>query len=129
MPGDADANERLRAKVPDADLRDRIAAEGDGDRRHTVIVEVEAPSPRLLTRPDLRSGRRRFVPEPDDRSDDAAAQAAATLGELIEKLTGERPPYLGAARAFVLDATGAQIRALADSPLVRSIRPNRRRMR
>lgn len=127
MQNGADANERLRLKVPEAALRERIAA--GGAERHTVIVEVEAPSPRVALRTDPRSGRRRFVPQPDDTGDTAAAKAAAVLGALIETLTGERPPYLSAARAFVVEATADQLRALADSPLVRGIAPNRRRAR
>lgn len=113
----------LQAKVPDAALRASIA--GGGSEALTVIVELEAPSPKVAARTDRRTGRVRLAPEPPSRGDAAASKAAKALGDLIAKVTGERPPYLSAARAYVVEATGPQLRRLAASPLVRSIQPNR----
>lgn len=115
----------LQAKVPDAALRASLA--GGGSDLLTVIVEVAAPSPKVAVRADRHTGRVRLAPEPRNRGDAVAAKSAKALGDLIAELTGERPPYLSAARAYVVEATGEQLRRLAASPLVRSIQPNRRR--
>jgi hypothetical protein len=43
----------------------------------------------------------------------------------VTHILGRRPHYLRAARAFAAVATGAQLAALAASPLVQAIRPDR----
>jgi hypothetical protein len=112
--------DRIDAVIEDGSLR-RLARERS-DETAPVLIEVAGP-----TKPvDIDLGRRggatigaptRLTIEvADGNPPDAASHE-------VSDILGRPPRYLRAARAFSAVATGAQLAALAASPLVQAIRP------
>jgi hypothetical protein len=104
----------------------RQAAAETKSKSHVVIVEVAVPGAKMdVLPPDRRSGssaaRFRF-PSKTVKSD---VDRVAETRRAIEKILG-RPPerFFSSSGAFVVTATGEQIRHLADLPQVRAIWPN-----
>ncbi len=107
-------------KLADAELR-RLS----GPKTASVIVELELSRPRVEMERWEGGGIGGFRPrrveaesEGEERScEDLIAQARAFL----EQLTGTSPVWLSAARAFGVEASGDQLRAMTRSPLVRRV--------
>lgn len=124
--------EQYVGKIPEPELRDAVV---DGrPQRQSVMVAVDVPVARVPLRGGgnlTRIGGREFggalaVPARSEDEERTARDRADQLGRLIQELTGEKPNYLSGSHAFVVNANGHELRALADSPLVRQIRLNRR---
>jgi hypothetical protein len=90
-----------------------------------VLIEVDEPSApaeiELGRRRETVTGRTTSIPVTVPTQAAATAEAVRVLTDVF----GRTPPYLRAAHAFVSRATGAQLAALAASPLVRAISPDR----
>ena len=112
--------DRIDAVIEDGSLR-RLAHERS-DEKTPVLIEVAGPTKTV----DIDLGRRAgsAVGAPThvtvERADGPPPSAAS---HEVTDILGRRPRYLRAARAFSAVATGAQLAALAASPLVQAIRP------
>jgi hypothetical protein len=112
--------DRIDAVIADGSLR-RLAHERSNEKA-PVLIEVTGPTKTVSVDLGRRGGATigaptRLTVEVADGNppDDASHEVTDILG---------RPPrYLRAARAFSAVATGAQLAALAASPLVLAIRP------
>ena len=113
-------------KIRSTELREEVLAADDVLR--TVLVEIDVARPRMerTSRPSLTPGRAslRIVAgnagEAQERQVRQAIEAA--LGRATER-------YLASAHAFVVKATGRELRAVAELPAVLAIWPNTRRPR
>ena len=116
----ADLAEPWERKLADAELRklrDRETA--------SVIVQLELPRPRVEIEKSQGGGVGGFHPrrvELESESEQRSLeQLIAEARALLEQLVGGTPVWLGAARAFGVEASGDQLRTIARSPLVRMI--------
>jgi hypothetical protein len=117
--------DRIDTVITDGSLR-RLAHERSATRA-PVLIEVTGPS-----RPaDVAVARGGAV---DGRRPTVTVMAAAGAVEStppdgavseVSGILGRTPRYLRAARSFAAMATGAQLAALAASPAVAAIRPDR----
>jgi len=119
----------LAEKIPDPRLRN-LAERDTGDRTVDVIVELDVPLPSVMMDKNPYAGHHTARPvavEPESR--EAQRELERKVREarkLFADITGATPRWLRPARAFVMQATGEQLRRLAESPLSRTIQPNRR---
>lgn len=113
--------------LPDEELR--AFARSDASETRSVLIEVEAPEPRVEVRREVgREGpAKRRALTPSDEQRELVATRLAELAETVEKLTGRAPRVLRAAHALVADLTAEQLRAVSRNELTRAVRPNRRR--
>ena len=115
------------AKLPNEDLR-RVAVEG-GDDAVDVIVELDLPSQRVEFRKRDHEHSHAFLPSriADELSEqrDLIEDRIARTRKFLTAILGQEPCFLSTARAFVVRATGEQLRQIASSPLVKAVRPNR----
>ena len=110
-------------KIHDAALK-RLAEEKSPESV-SVLVELDLPQQEVEVR--VREGKRSMRMRPDAGQDQAASEAKVTeVKRFLEEVTGHKVIYLRAAKAFVAEATGEQLREVSRSPLVRAIHPNRR---
>jgi len=87
-----------------------------------VLIEVAGPTKAV----DIDLGRRggATIGAPTHVTVEVAdGSPPADASEEVTDILGRPPYYLRAARAFSAVATGAQLAALAASPLVQAIRP------
>ena len=114
-------DDRIDTVITDGSLR-RLAREGSASAAR-VLVEVDGS-----TEPVEVAARRGRI---EGRPVTVAVAAAAGNGppaeaaSAVSRIVGGTPRYLRAARSFVVIATGAQLAALANSPAVVAIRPDR----
>ncbi|HEV2071793.1 MAG TPA: hypothetical protein VGR26_18570 [Acidimicrobiales bacterium] len=106
----------------------RFVADERSDRIG-VLVEVEEPLPEVVFGMRDRCGKSLQFPVaiPGDGEDkrEQLEAVAGRLASLLTQLTGEEPVWLGAGRAFSVNATAEQLRAISTSPLVRRVSRNR----
>jgi hypothetical protein len=126
-PLDASAGaEQLERVITDGSLR-RLA-QNRSDTTARVLIEVAGPTEETTVHVGPR-GRFGSPPEiavkapPVPSTSPAAPPDAAAAA--VHGILGRSPRYLRAAHAFVAVATGAQLAALAASPFVTAIRPDR----
>jgi hypothetical protein len=119
----------LAQKIPDSRLRN-LAESGSGDQTVDVIVELDVPLPKVVMEKNVYAGDRVVRPiavEPENaEAQRELERKAQEARELFAEITGAMPRWLRSARAFVIRATGEQLRRVAASPLTRTIQPNRR---
>ena len=119
----------LAEKIPDPRLRN-LAEGGSGDQTVDVIVELDVLLPKVVMKKDAYAGHHVVRPvavEPE--SEEAQRELEGKVREaraLFAEITGSTPRWLRPACAFVIQATGEQLRRVAASPLTRTIQPNRR---
>ena len=119
----------LAEKIPDPRLRN-LAEGGSGDQTVDVIVELDVLLPKVVMETDAHAGHHVVRPvavEPE--SAEAQRELERKVREaraLFAEVTGSTPRWIRPARAFVIQATGEQLRRVAASPLTRTIQPNRR---
>jgi hypothetical protein len=119
------AREGALEKIRSEDLRQ--AAAETKSKPHVVIVEVAIPRPQvdvLSPGGQGETGAARFrISSKVTKSDEV--RPLAETRRAIEKILG-RPAerFFSSSGAFVVTATGEQIRHLADLPQVRAIWPN-----
>ena len=105
-----------------------MAAEGSGERA-SVLIELDLPPQQVQVAASRhRPGempKRQFVEETAEELE-AAKNTVQQAGEFLKNTLGETPHWLRAARAYVADVTSDQLRTLAGSPLIKTIRLNRR---
>ena len=97
--------------------------------RASLLVELDIPRPRVRVERDLSRvglpGSAVGVVPLDKHAQAEARKRIDEARELISEVTGEQPPWLDSAGAFVVEADSDQLARLADSPLVRRIYLNR----
>jgi len=122
----ATAPEQLERVIPDGSLR-RLA-QNRSDTTARVIIEVAAPTEGTTIHVGSR-GRFGSPPEIEVTvpapSPSPSSEAPADAAAAVRGILGRKPRYLRAAHAFVAIANGAQLAALAASPFVTAIRPDR----
>jgi hypothetical protein len=115
--------DRIDTVIEDATLR-RLARSASDDTTVPVLIEVDVPQ----SQDDVavtRGGGPSFgvpVTVAVERTKGRPTSAAARAVSVVLGLT---PQYVGAAHAYAAVATGSQLAALAATPAVRAIRPNR----
>lgn len=122
-------NDLLADKIPDPKLREFAKGGSDG-KSVDVIVELDAPLPKVVMEKNVYAGHRAFRPvavEPESQAAQRELERKVREArELFAEITGATPRWLRSARAFIMQATGEQLRRVAASPLTRMIQPNRR---
>lgn len=114
----------IRGKFPDASLWAKVSEGAEGSAN--VLVELAVPRQGLARHRDHGAGQSRFAFAEHAAEEDVTAPAEA-LGRLISEISGTPPTtYLRAARAFVVTAPISGLGKLAESGLVKTIRPNRK---
>jgi hypothetical protein len=112
--------DRIDAVIEDGSLR-RLAHERSKEAA-PVLIEVAGPTKAV----DIGLGRRggATIGAPTRITVEVAdGNPSPDASEEVSDILGRPPRYLRAARAFAAVATGAQLAALAASPLVQAIRP------
>lgn len=116
------------AKLQDQELR-RLARE-EPEQKASVIIELDVSPQRVGMRKSTGGDAGGLAPErvmPETRQDlSALERKAARTQAFLETVLGSPPRWLRASRAFVAEATGAQLSVIARSPHVKAIRLNRR---
>lgn len=115
-------------KIPDPRLL-RLAEEA-GEEAESVLVEPNLARPKVELGPAMRAGGRTPAPsrvaEPTPEEAASDKRTRSEVERLLLEAAGAPPRWLHAARAFVARLNGAQLKAVAASPHVRAVRPNRR---
>jgi len=118
----------LLDKLQDDELQ-RMASE-KLERKASVIIELDVPPQVVGVRKSTGGGAGSLAPEsvmpeaPQDLS--ALERKAAHTHAFLETVLESPPRWLRASRAFVAEATGAQLSIIARSPHFKAIRLNRR---
>ena len=118
----------LSRKLSDRHLFEKAVK---GVLEHTaVLIEVAIPPKRATVRRKLRKGVERSVVagvEPESAAQrEEINRKIGDLETFLTEVMDEPPRWIGVARVFVANPTGPQLREIAQSELVRAIRPNRR---
>ncbi len=116
--------DRIDSVITDGSLR-RLAHERSADAA-PVLIEVVGPSAEtdiVVGRGGPIDGRPSAVRVRGGISDPAPPDGAESA---VRGILGRKPRYLRAARSFAAIATGAELAALAASPAVAAIRPDRK---
>jgi len=96
----------------------------------SVLIELNLPAPQVqLDKNQFRGvfdySLKRVVPEtPTQRKE--SQQQINKASAFLTHLLGEKPLWLNAGRAFVANVNADQMRKIADWPLTKAIRPNRK---
>lgn len=119
--------DRLKRVVPDVELREFARSDAAGAR--SVLIEIEAPEPRLEVsrRRGEGAARRRQAVTPSPQERELVEKRLGELASLVETLTGSAPKVLEAAHALVAELTPEQLREVSRHEHTRAVRPNRRR--
>jgi hypothetical protein len=123
---DCEGSKPPAAKIQSAELC-KMAEEGSGGRA-SVIIELDLPPQQVhIDSTPRRTGERsvRHFLEETREQQQAAESTVQEASAFLESTLGEAPRWLRAARAFVADVTPEQLRIVAGSPLVKTIRLNR----
>lgn len=98
-------------------------------RSASVLVELALPQPRIRVqkRRHRRDQPNQFLGfEPQDLTTQAESAAKIEQArELLTEVVGDRPTWLAAAKVFVVEVNGDQLKRLVDSALIRRVYPNR----
>jgi hypothetical protein len=116
--------DRIDTVITDGSLR-RLAHERSAAAA-PVLIEVTGPSSEAeiaVARAGPIDGRPSAVRVRGGISDPAPPDGAESA---VRRILGRTPRYLRAARSFAAVATGAELAALAASPVVAAIRPDRK---
>jgi hypothetical protein len=118
------APEQLERVISDGSLR-RLAQNRSATTAR-VLIEIAGPTEETTVHVGSR-GRFGSPPEITVNAPTPVKPAAAPrdAAAAVHGILGRSPRYLRAAHAFVAVATGAQLAALAASPFVTAIRPDR----
>jgi hypothetical protein len=92
----------------------------------TVIVELALPLPRVVVSPRGSNVMRRPAAVESVSAHELETRVSEAL-RAIAQVGVEAGPFIPSAHALVVDATGRQLRSLAELPAVRAIWPNERR--
>jgi hypothetical protein len=114
--------DRIDAVIEDGPLR-RLARDRS-DETVPVLIEMVGPTKDVDINLGRRGGATIGAPTTVTIATSNGAPPRSASRE-VTHILGRRPHYLRAARAFAAVATGAQLAALAASPLVQAIRPDR----
>ena len=115
--------DRIDTVIEDGSLR-RLAHERSAAAA-PVLIEVTGPTTDadvVIARGAPVDGRRDTVTVRASASERTPPDGAASA---VSHILGRTPRYLRAARSFAAVATGAELAALAASPAVAAIRPDR----
>jgi hypothetical protein len=115
--------DRIDTVIADGSLR-RLARERSTTKA-PVLIEVTGPSRPVdvaVARGGAVDGRRPTVTVMAGAAERTPPDGAVSE---VSGILGRTPRYLRAARSFAAVATGAQLAALAASPMVAAIRPDR----
>jgi hypothetical protein len=115
------------AKLSSEELR-RSAIEGS-EQAVDVIVELDLP-PRQVELKWYDRGNTRVrlpssVAEEGPAERDLVEDRVAATRNFLTQVLGQKPRFLATARAFIVRATGAQLREIAASGLIKTVHPNR----
>jgi len=127
--------DELARKLPDLELRQLTEEEAAGaGEAVSVIVELDLPPQKIASGRSSSSRAshgfvtKKVVEESAARQKENARKIQEAR-EFLETLVGAAPHWLNAARAFVVNATPEQLREMSRSPLMKTIRLNRRLQR
>ena len=115
--------DRIDTVIEDPALR-RLAHSGSEDSAAPVLIEVEVPTDVDTVGLPVRGGPSHGRPDAVTVEISTGQPEAATT-RAVSSVIGQNPRYLRAAGAFAAVVTGAQLAALAATPVVRAIRPDR----
>lgn len=122
---DSEERDPLAAKIPNEALH-RLATQESGEPV-SVLIQLDLPPQELeFTRGNYQDNYVPFrvKPESPDQGEQAEVKIRAA-NEFLTELLGSPPHWLKSARAFVATVSPEQLRAIAGSPLVKEVHPNR----
>ena len=100
------------------------------EQKASVIIELDISPQQVGMRKSTGGGAVSLAPDrvmPEARQDlSALERKAARTRAFLETVLESSPRWLQASRAFVAEATGAQLSVIAGSPHFKAIRLNRR---
>ena len=100
------------------------------EQKASVIIELDVSPQQVGMRKSTGGGAGGLAPDrvmPEARQAlSALERQAAQTHAFLETVLESPPRWLQASRAFVAEATGAQLSVIARSPHFKAIRPNRR---
>jgi hypothetical protein len=105
-------------KLRSDDLRQRVLS-ADPESQ-TVIVEVNIPLPALQVAKSRLGERSRIGLAPKEGGGDDVK----SIKRKMKKIFGAVPRFLPSSRSFIVDATGDQLRKVAELPEVLAVWPN-----
>ena len=115
-------------KIPNDSLRAVI--DEPGEEKVSVLIEPKLPARSVDFALADKRGASGPVPTrlriPSKLEQEDAGQVVTKAQAFLTGVLGESPHWLKAARAFVADVNGEQLRRIAASALIKAIRPNRR---
>ena len=115
-------------KIPDDEVR-RIATEGSKEKV-SVIIQLDTPTQQVELKKVETQGVISYLPQrvkPETPEEQREIQEKTDAAKAyLEEILGTPPKWLRLARAFVAFTNGEQLRAIARSPLFKTIQPNRR---
>ncbi len=115
-------NDAILSKLKSQPLRDAVIL--DRTERLSVLVELDVPMPEIDFGPKSKTGQ--FRPKGIEQHAGEDVEACRTrAAELLREVLGSVPRYSRSAAAFFVEATGAQLSRIAESPDVKAIHPNR----
>jgi hypothetical protein len=115
--------DRIDTVIEDATLR-RLARSASDDTTAPVLIEVDVPTSQDVVAV-ARAGSPSFGVPGVVAVERTTGRPTSAATRAVSRVLGRTPQYVGAARAYAAVATGSQLAALAATPAVRAIRPNR----
>ncbi len=106
-----------------------VQARDRPDQPISVLIEADLPSAATATARGTRPGTRGPAVTVEPLSRDQSRERdrhIAELGADLAKLLGTEPRFFKYSNAFVATVTAEQLQRIAELPLVRIVRPNRR---
>jgi hypothetical protein len=120
------SSSNIDKKIHDADLL--AFAEGRGERSITALVELDLPEPQVkLAQRMTPSGLRPVPGAVESRADAESKRTIEEAASLLTKILGVKPNWLEAAHTFIVTATPQQLKQVVNLPMVRQVRPSRKR--
>ena len=116
---------RPERKIHGSVLGDWLLRAGEGTQE--IIVEAAVPARKVTSRRGVGGRYQPSALAKDKGSGLGRAEVLDRLGSYLTCLLPEPPTALHGAGAFAVRANSDQLRHIAQHPLVRAIRPNRRR--
>jgi len=114
-------------KVHPAELR--AFAVGKSREHQTVLIELDLPARQADLRRTADGDGGRYTPvqirpqTPEQQKE--VEKKTAEARKFLKLVLGEEPELLRAAHAFIVKVDGEQLERIAQSPLIKAIRPNR----
>ena len=103
-------------------------AAGDSSEEVSVLIELNIPSPQVHAKRALGTSQRTqwFFPEESAEEKESYRRTIEEASHSLRELLGKTPRWLSSAHVFGARVTPEQLRTITRSPIIKTIRLNRR---